>query len=159
MGRFRRIGHVRRPGNRDREAVGRALSITGIGELGAVLFRELSGGQRQRALIARALSGDPDLLILDEPTSGLDLSGGAAIMDLIDHLNEERGLTTVMVSHQLNTVAKWVDHVGLLHRGHLDFGTREEIFTSETLSHVYGPGARVVTVGEDRLVLPPKGNS
>jgi ABC-type Mn2+/Zn2+ transport system ATPase subunit len=64
-----------------------------------------------------------------------------------------------MVSHQLNTVAKWVDHVGLLHRGHLDFGTREEIFTSEILSHVYGEGSRVVTVGDDLIVLPPERSS
>lgn len=156
MGRYRRLGLVRRPGRKDREEVRRALSTTGTGELVGTLFRDLSGGQRQRVLIARALAGEPDFLILDEPTSGLDLRGSAGIMDLIDRLHRERGLTTIMVSHQLNTVARWADHVGLLHKGHLDFGPRDQIFTSETLSHVYGPGVRVADLAGEFVVLPPR---
>lgn len=158
MGRYRRIGLVRRPSDDDRREVAKALQFVGMESRGERLFRELSGGQRQRTLLARALTGEPDLLILDEPVSGLDLAGNAAIMGLVHRLHAEQGMTIVMVSHELNTVVNWVSHVGLLHQGRLRVGTRDDVLTSEALSGIYGPGARVSQVDGRRVVLPPTGD-
>lgn len=159
MGRYRRIGLIRRPTQVDRDEIARALQFVGMESRGRRLFRELSGGQRQRTLLARALTGEPDLLILDEPVSGLDLAGNAAIMGLVHRLHADRGLTIVMVSHELNTVVNWVSHVGLLHDGHLRVGTCNDVLTSEALSSIYGTGARVAQVNGRRVVLPPTGDA
>jgi ABC-type Mn2+/Zn2+ transport system ATPase subunit len=156
MGRYRRIGRVRRAGRDDRTKTQAALSLAGIEGLGHRPFRHLSGGQKQRALIARALAAEPDLLVLDEPTSGLDLTGETSIMSLIDRLHGESGITVVMVSHQLTTVARWVRRIGILHEGRLEIGPVDRILTSQTLERVYGAGAGVATVGETRVVIPPE---
>jgi len=156
MGRYRRIGLIRWPGTGDRDQTRRALNLAGLEDLADRPFRDLSGGQKQRALIARALAAEPDLLVLDEPTSGLDLTGETAIMSLIERLHRESGITVVMVSHQLNTVARWVKRIGILHKGLLEIGALDEILTSSKLERVYGPGAGVVTVGGSKVIVPPE---
>jgi ABC-type Mn2+/Zn2+ transport system ATPase subunit len=158
MGRYRRAGRSPVIGSEHREAAKRALTDVGMGDRIHVPFRDLSGGQKQRTLIARALAAEADMLVLDEPTSGMDLRAEHDVMSLVASLHRERGLTVVMVSHQLNTVANWVKRLGLLHDGELDLGPVDEMLTSETLSRVYGPGAAVGTVEGQRVVLPPRGS-
>lgn len=156
MGRTRRLGAFRRPGAADRDAARRALAASGIAEHADRAFHDLSGGQKQRTLIARALATEPDLLVLDEPTSGMDLAGETSVMMLIDELHRRERLTVVMVSHQLNTVAKWCRRLGILHEGILETGSVEEILTSETLARIYGAGAGVARIGDEMVILPPK---
>jgi len=141
------------------ERIDRAMRWTGIAEHADALFRQLSGGQKQRVLIARALTAAPDVLVLDEPTSGMDLAGESSVMELIAQLHRERGVTIILVSHQLNTVARWVRSIGLLHDGRLDCGSVDEILNSQRLAEVYGDGARVVEVDGLPVVLPPKGQA
>ncbi len=159
MGRYRRAGRIRRPDALDREQVETALRAVGMEGRSHTLFRNLSGGQKQRALIARALAGQVDLLVLDEPTSGMDLGAESRVMNLVDRIHRDRSLTVLLVSHQLNTVARWVRRLGLLHEGRLAVGDLDEILTGESLSRVYGEGTRVETVGGRRVVLPPGGAS
>ncbi|MFD7234445.1 ABC transporter ATP-binding protein [Streptomyces syringium] len=80
---------------------------------------ELSGGQRQRASIARALAAEPDVLLCDEVTSALDPDTATAIMELLTRLRGERGLTLVLVSHELHLVAAYTDTVHILGEGHV----------------------------------------
>jgi ABC-type Mn2+/Zn2+ transport system ATPase subunit len=83
MGRYDRIGLMRRPSNADRDLAHEALTHVGIGHLAEQQLSALSGGQKQRALIARALVGQPNVLVLDEPTNGMDLVSTTQILGLV----------------------------------------------------------------------------
>lgn len=78
---------------------------------------ELSGGQKRRAAIAGVLAMEPEVLVLDEPTAGLDPRGRDEILDQIDRLHREKGLTIVLVSHSMEDIAKYVDRIVVMNRG------------------------------------------
>ena len=80
-------------------------------------------------------------------------------MQLVSDIHRDRDLTLLMVSHQLNTVARWVEKLGLVHDAHVDFGPRDQILTGPHLSRVYGAGTRVVDVEGSPVVLPPGGRA
>ncbi|MBV9109306.1 MAG: metal ABC transporter ATP-binding protein, partial [Gemmatimonadetes bacterium] len=153
MGRYDRIGLGRRPGKEDRARAMDALEHVGIRDLADRQLRDLSGGQKQRALIARALVGEPNVLVLDEPTNGMDLVSTTQILGLVRELHERDGLTVIMVSHALNEVANYVERIALVVGGGFRIGTVDEIMTEPVLSEMYGIPVEVDSFEGHRIVL------
>jgi zinc transport system ATP-binding protein len=101
----------------------------------------LSGGERQRVLLAAALAGrngGPDVLLLDEPASGIDAVGGELFAALLAELTEERGLTTVLVSHDLSVVSAHARRVVCLNRRLMGVGCTSDTISAETIAAMYG---------------------
>ena len=104
----------------DRAKAQTLLSELGLGGKERELLAHLSGGQRQRALLARALMVEPDLLLLDEPTSGVDREASEAVFDTVEALGRERGVATLVVTHQFETLESRVDTVWCVADGHVE---------------------------------------
>jgi zinc transport system ATP-binding protein len=137
MGRFAMIGIGRRPGRADRDVARWALRKVKLEEMADRRFGELSGGQQRRALIARALVGEPRLLLLDEPTAGLDPAAQARFYDLCCILQREEGLTLLAASHDVDVVAQHADTVLLLDRTVKAMGPPSRVLGAENLDRVY----------------------
>ncbi len=119
----------------------RYMTLTDTDKLKDQLMSQISGGERQLASIARALVQEPRLLLLDEPTSHLDITHQAQILGLIQRLNQELGLTVLMVVHDLNLASEYSNRLVLLNKknGHLyRTGTPEEVLTEKAIQDVYG---------------------
>lgn len=102
------------------DRVVKLLDDVGLGQKFRFRYpHQLSGGQRQRVAIARALAPEPELLLLDEPTSALDVSVQAEILNLLADLREQRGLTYVMVSHDLSVVGHMCDRLAVMKDGEI----------------------------------------
>jgi len=153
MGRYDRIGLGRRPSDDDRRRAHEALEHVGIDRLAHRPLADLSGGQKQRTLIARALVGEPNVLVLDEPTTGMDLAATTRILGLVRELHERDGLTVLMVSHALNEVASYVERIALVVDGGFRIGTTDEIMTEPALTQMYGIPVRVDSVDGHRIVV------
>jgi iron complex transport system ATP-binding protein len=115
-----------------------AMATVDIAHLAQRLVPDLSGGERQRTVIARALAQSPMVLLLDEPTAFLDLQHQIDICRVIRQFKEERGLTIVLVSHDLNLVSQYCDRILLLDHGRVvRLGCPEEVIEPEALEAVY----------------------
>lgn len=140
MGRYARVPAGRGLAKADREHVLKALEKVGLGHLERRTFRSLSGGEKQRALLARAIAGDPDILVLDEPTASVDMKGEAEIMELVEAIRRQDGTAVVMVSHFLDTVAKYADSIVLIdkERGLFRTGGKSEMLRRDILTDFLG---------------------
>ena len=122
----------------DRAHARAAMEATGVLHLAALPLEQLSGGERQRAVLARALAQQPRLLVLDEPTSHLDLRYQAETAALLQRVNGQRGMTVVLVSHDLNLAAEVCDRLLLLCGGRVArIGTPAEVLRREALEEVF----------------------
>ncbi len=143
-GRFPHQNWWKNTAEEDRIAVDRALQVTKTEGLRHRVVASLSGGERQRVWIAMALAQEPKILILDEPTTYLDINHQLEVLELLQRLNREEGLTVLMVLHELNQAAQYSDRVAVMEKGHLVMeGTPKEVFTEQLLADVFHVKAKV----------------
>ena len=118
------------------------LSMVGIPEAEQRLDdypHQFSGGMRQRAMIAMALSCDPSILIADEPTTSLDVTIQAQIIDLVNRLQQELGMTVIWITHDLGVIARLADRVNVMYAGRiLEHGRVEDIYRNPKNPYTVG---------------------
>lgn len=138
-GRTAKIGLFKRFNKEDRHAVQQAMEIADVVNYKNQLISKLSGGERQRVFIARALAGNPKILILDEPTVGVDTPSQEKFYTFLQDLNHKWGLTIIIVSHDIDIVADEVKCILCLNRGLVCHGSPPKDFLKEEyLEQLYG---------------------
>lgn len=137
----------------DREIVDYALGITKTNHLRNQLIPSLSGGERQRVWIAMALAQQPKLLVLDEPTTYLDINHQLEIMELLKRLNDEQGLTVLMVLHELTQAVQYSHYMAIIKDGHLvTAGDTKEIVSDELFRDVFSVDVQIDTFDDKQYV-------
>lgn len=107
------------------------LEIVGLADKAKSYPAQLSGGQKQRVAIARALANNPKILLCDEATSALDPTTTKSILQLLQQINKDFGITIVIITHEMSVVQEICSHVAIIDQGELaEYGTVEEVFTS-----------------------------
>jgi iron complex transport system ATP-binding protein len=139
MGRAPHLGLLGFEGTQDLELGQAAMTVASVAHLAERRLDQLSGGERQRVFIARALCQQPKIMLLDEPTAALDLTHQVRVMDLMERLKTEQGITIVMVSHDLNLAAMYADQILLLDKGRMaGMGNPQTVLDYAILEKVYG---------------------
>ncbi|RBW70531.1 metal ABC transporter ATP-binding protein [Bacillus taeanensis] len=146
MGLYGKIGLFRFLKKDHKQKVYDALQTVGMREYSSRNIGELSGGQQQRVFIARALVSDPELLILDEPTVGIDAKSVKDFYDLLGRLNKEKGLTMLLVTHDVGAVSDKITHVACINKTLFFHGQSDEFekIQKEGLSSFYGHDVHVL---------------
>ncbi|MCR5558749.1 MAG: ABC transporter ATP-binding protein [Schwartzia sp.] len=147
-----------RPGDpkADREAVEWALERTQLNDFVDRRVMRLSGGERQRAWIAMALAQKPEILLLDEPTTYLDIGHQLEVMNIVEELNRDYGITIIMVLHDINHALQYADEIVIIkEHGIFAQGTPKEILTVDMLAKVFGVEADIFVNSKGISVLSP----
>ena len=131
---------VRLTGKIDQKSCISALEIAGVSELLKSQMSELSGGQFQRVLLARALLGDPEILILDEATQGLDQPGSASFYRQLETVRQDTGCAVLMISHDLHVVMSASDRVICLNGHVCCAGTPAVVASTPEYKALFGDG-------------------
>jgi zinc transport system ATP-binding protein len=137
-GRTARVGLLHSLDSADFAAITGALAITDMEHHRQTLLNNLSGGQRQRVFIARALAGQPQILVLDEPTVGVDATAQEQFYVFLSELNKKHGLTIVLVSHDIDVVSQEVRSLVCINGTVVCSGPAKDLLTPEYLQKLYG---------------------
>jgi iron complex transport system ATP-binding protein len=158
LGRTPYIGYLASEGRADRLAAERAIARLELRSLIGRSLGSLSGGELRRAVLARALAQEAPVLLLDEPTGALDLGGQQQVMELVDSLRSDEGLTVVSAMHDLSLAAQYADRLLLLDRGHVVAeGNARDVLSEQSIARHYGANVRVIDDDGSVFVLPRRG--
>jgi zinc/manganese transport system ATP-binding protein len=135
------------------EAAAQVLEDVGAYELGDKPLGSLSGGELQRIFLAEALVGKPDMLLLDEPLSNLDLRRSRELVETIHGVVQARGVTTLLVAHDINPMIKCLDKVIYIANGKVAVGRPQDVLTSESLTALYGVHVEVLRDSRNNIVI------
>ncbi|MGV8937090.1 MAG: ABC transporter ATP-binding protein [Allorhizobium sp.] len=138
-GRYPWHGALGRFTQQDQDKVDEAMRLTHVEAFGERMIDNLSGGERQRAWIAMLMAQDSQCLLLDEPTSALDIAHQMEVLSLVRRLSREKGLSVVIVLHDINMATRFCDHIYALKQGALiASGTPASLMNRDTLQEIYG---------------------
>jgi iron complex transport system ATP-binding protein len=155
LGRTPHLGPLGREGAGDLAVVARTLEQLDLTSFADRPLETLSGGERQRAMVARALAQEAPVLMLDEPTTALDVGHQQDVLELVDRLRRDHGLTVVTTMHDLTLAGQYADTLLLLDRGEVVVsGAPEAVLTQENLARFYGARVRVLVDGGALVVVP-----
>ncbi|GID95632.1 ABC transporter ATP-binding protein [Amorphoplanes digitatis] len=155
LGRTPYVPALGRESASDLAAVDEALVALDLVDMRARRLDTLSGGERQRVFLARALAQGARTLLLDEPTSALDIGHQQEVLDLVDRLRGERGLTVLATMHDLSIAGEYADRMVLLDGGRVvAAGTAREVLTQELLAKHYRVRVKVIDGEQGPLVVP-----
>src|SRR5687768_6358826 len=129
--------HTRKPPEEISQLVDQKLALVGLKDTRKKMPAELSGGQRKRVALARAIALGPRVILYDEPTTGLDPIRSDVINELILKLQRELKVTSIVVTHDMQSAFKVADRIVMLHEGHIIFDGRSEEHTSELQSRLH----------------------
>jgi zinc/manganese transport system ATP-binding protein len=144
---------ARRRRRKERARVAEVIELVGAATYAGRAIGELSGGEQQRLLIAAALVRRPRLLILDEPLDSLDLPNQASVAALIRRIATTEDVAVLLVAHDVNPLATYLDRVVYLARGRALCGEVEQVITAATLTDLYGTPVEVLRTSDGRLVV------
>jgi iron complex transport system ATP-binding protein len=155
LGRTPYLPPLGRESAADLAAVQDVLERLDLGRLAARRLESLSGGERQRAFLARALAQGATLLLLDEPTTALDIGHQQDVLELVDQLRRDSGLTVLATMHELSIAGEYADRLLLLSAGRtVALGTPRQVLTEELLAEHYRARVTVVEGAHGPLVVP-----
>ncbi|MFE9202615.1 ABC transporter ATP-binding protein [Micromonospora sp. NPDC007230] len=155
LGRTPYIPPLGRESTADLAAVHEVLDGLDLGAFGHRELATLSGGERQRVFLARALAQGATLLLLDEPTSALDIGHQQEVLELVDRLRREHGLTVLATMHDLSVAGEYADRLVLLADGRVAAaGPPREVLTEDLLANHYRAHVRVIQGDHGPLVVP-----
>jgi len=143
----------------DLDVVGDVLDQLDLARFAGRRLESLSGGERQRVFLARALSQEAKLLLLDEPTTALDIGHQQEVLELVDRMRHQRGLTVLATMHDLSVAGEYAQHLVLLAAGAVvAAGVPREVLTEQLLAEHYRARVRVIEGGQGPLVVPVRGD-
>lgn len=155
LGRTPHIRPLGVEGPTDFGAVREALDCLELEPFADRVVTTLSGGERQRVLIARALAQGAPIVLLDEPTTALDVGHQQQVLELVDRLRRERGLTVISTMHDLTLAGQYAERLVLLDEGRtVVSGTASEVLTEANLARYYGARVRIIHDSGHPVVLP-----
>ena len=153
MGRRPHLGW--KSSEEDVDKVLEILELLGITEFAMRDFNEISGGQQQKVLIARALAQEADILLLDEPTSNLDIRHQLEVMDIMQGIVRNNGISAIVAIHDLNLASRYTDRLLMMNGGRIfAAGSPESVLTVENIRRAYGVEALVKSDGERPYIIP-----
>jgi iron complex transport system ATP-binding protein len=155
LGRTSHISRFGVEGVRDLAVARDVLQQLELSPLAQRRIETLSGGERQRTVLARALAQEAPVLLLDEPTTALDIGHQQEVLDLVDELRRDRGLTVLSTMHDLTLAAQYAEALVLLDRGEVvTSGSPDDVLTEDNLSRYYNARVRVVRDGGTIVIVP-----
>ena len=157
LGRTPYIAPLGRESASDLSAVDDVLVLLDLTRFAGRKLDTLSGGERQRVFLARALAQGAPILLLDEPTSALDIGHQQEVLELVDRLRADRGLTVLATMHDLSTAGQYADRLVLLADGRVAAaGTPREVLTVDLLAAHYRVRVKVIDGDQGPLVVPTR---
>jgi iron complex transport system ATP-binding protein len=158
LGRTPYIPYLATEGRHDRAVAASVLEAAGLELFGDRSLGSLSGGERQRAIVARALAQEAPVLLLDEPTTGMDIGFQQQILELVDSLRAERGLTVLSAIHDLTLAGQFSGRLLMIDSGRTcASGLPEEVLTEDLILKHYETAVRIVhEPGEGIAVIPQR---